>query len=225
MAAGISDGVYYTLLALSGDESPASPGRSGSPVSAFMLIYLAGMVLMLLRYFINLRKLIRKTKLGITLRGPQGSVILSDEEGMPYSFFRYTFINRRLYERGAHLEELLLHEDVHGRQFHSADILFAELLKVVQWYNPFAWLMMKSIRLNHEYIADEKVLASQNKDTYQLLLVDMELANQSNCLTSDFNNSLTKKRLEMMNKKNYGKSAVIGKLATVPLIGSLFLRS
>ena len=221
IAAGISDGEFYTLLALSGEESLGSSGHTGSPVSVFMLIYLTGMVLMFLRYLINLSKLIRKTKQGITLQGPQGSVILSDNEGMPYSFFRYTFMNRGLYERGTHLENLLLHENVHCRQFHSADILFAELLKVVQWYNPFAWLMVKSIRLNHEFIADEKVLESQNKDSYQLLLVDMELANQSNCMASEFNNSLTKKRLAMMNKKNFGKSAVIGKLASVPLF--LFL--
>jgi hypothetical protein len=81
--------------------------------------------------------------------------------------------------------------------------------------------MVKAIRLNHEYMADEKVLESQNKNAYQLLLINMELVNHSISLASDFNYSLTKKRLAMMNYKNTRKISPLIKIVSIPLF--LFL--
>ena len=217
LASGVAKGEFYTLLALTGNGSIEGAGHTASPVSVLMIIYLTGMVLMLLRYLMNVIRLVLKTKQGSVVAGPSGPVILTDDEGLPYSFFRHIFINRKIYESGEHLEELLLHETVHGHQAHSADILFAEFMKIVQWYNPFAWLMARAIRLNHEYLADEQVLESRDRNAYQLLLVNMELANQSNFLASDFKNSYTIKRITMMDKTNHRKNSVIGKLATLSL--------
>ncbi|MEJ2605474.1 MAG: M56 family metallopeptidase [Anaerolineales bacterium] len=217
----MAKGEFYTLLALTGNGPIEGAGHTASPVSVLMMIYLTGMVLMLLRYSVNVIRLVLKTKQGSVVAGPSGPVILTDDEGLPYSFFRHIFINRKIYESGEHLEELLLHETVHGHQAHSADILFAEFMKMVQWYNPFAWLIVRAIRLNHEYLADEQVLESRERNAYQLLLVNMELANQSNFLASDFKNSYTIKRITMMDKTNHRKNSVIGKLATLSLF--LFL--
>jgi len=217
LATSVADGEFYTFLVLAGEGTSETSGHNGSPFSVFMMIYLAGVGLMLLRYSVNFIRLILKIRKGSAVRGPFGPVILTDEESLPYSFFRRIFMNRKTYESGEHLEELLLHEAVHRQQAHSADILFAELIKVIQWYNPFAWLMARAARLNHEYLADEQVLVTRDRDTYQLLLVNMELANQSNCLASDFKNSYTKKRITMMDKIDHRKNAVIGKIATLPL--------
>jgi hypothetical protein len=216
LVTGAADGEFYTLLALTGEGPIEGAGHITSPVSLFVMIYLTGVGFMLLRYSVNILRLIFKIKQGNTVRGPFGPVILTNEEGLPYSFFRNIFMNRKTYESAEHLEELLLHEAVHGRQVHSADILFAECMKIIQWYNPFAWLMATAIRLNHEYLADKKVLETKDRDAYQLLLVNMELANQFNCLASDFKNLHTKKRIAMM-KYNHGKPASIGKIATLPL--------
>jgi hypothetical protein len=217
LASGVAEGEFYTFLVLTGDGTSEASEYTGSPLSIFMVIYLTGMGFMLLRYSVNVIRLILKTKQGSVVRGPYGTVILTDEEGLPYSFFRHIFMNRKTYESGEHREELLLHEAVHCQQAHSADILFAELMKVIQWYNPFAWFMARATRLNHEYLADEQVLETSDRDIYQLLLVNMELANQSNCLASDFKNSHTIKRINMMDKTNHRKNSVIGKMATLPL--------
>jgi len=217
LAASVADGEFYTFLAQTGDGTSETSGHTGSPVSVLMIIYLTGVGLMLLRYSLNIIRLILKTKQGNEVRGPYGPVILTDEEGLPYSFFRHIFMNLKTYESGEHLEELLLHEAVHCQQAHSADILFAEFMKVIQWYNPFAWLMASATRLNHEYLADEQVLVTRDRDNYQLLLVNMELTNQSNCLASDFKNSHTIKRITMMDKTNHRKNSAIGKIATLPL--------
>lgn len=208
---------FYTLLPLNGDGIQADTQAVFSLNSLLYPAYLMGLSLLLLRFLVNLFRLARKAKKGMLLKGKHSQIILTEENGLPFSFFRNIYINRQIYEKGEEVDKILLHECAHCQQFHSADILFAECVKVILWFNPFAWFMVKAIRLNHEYMADEKVLESQCKNAYQLLLINMELANQSICLASDFNYSLTKKRLAMMNNKNIKKNSSLIKIASIPL--------
>lgn len=213
----VSDGRFYTLVPVMNVSTQEATGPVFPLNTLLFGIYFMGFGLMFFRFSLNLIKLIRKRKQGESLEGFHGRIILTNEEGLPYSFFQNIFMSRLMYEKGEDLEKLLLHEGAHCKQAHSVDILLAELLKVFLWFNPFVWLISNAIRLNHEYLADEKVLESQNLHTYQLLLINLELANQSIYLASDFNYSLTRKRLAMMNKNNWGKKTTLYKLAVVPL--------
>ncbi len=214
----VVDGGFYTLVPVHGGSTLVSTGPVFSLKSILVLTYFTGFGLMLIRFLMNLIRLIRKAKQGILVKGEHGRIVLTEENGLPYSFFRNIYINLNIYERGEEVEKLLLHEGAHCIQIHSADVLIAELLKVLLWFNPFVWLINKAIRLNHEYLADQIVLESQSQDAYQLLLINLELANQSLYLASDFNSSLTKKRLTMMNNKNAGKNMPLAKIAAIPLL-------
>ncbi len=220
LVGGVVEAKYYTFLPVDGEVALIHTGPVFSLSAMLLLAYLMGLSLMLFRFLINLIRLARKGRLGVLMDGKPDRIFLTEEMGLPYSFFRNIYINRKIFERGEGVDKLLLHERAHCEQGHSADILFAECLKVILWFNPFVWLIAKAIRLNHEYMADEKVLETQSRNAYQLLLLNMELANQSIYLTSDFNFSLTKKRLAMMNHNNSGKKAM-GKYVVFPLF--LFL--
>ncbi len=51
-------------------------------------------------------------------------------------------------------------------------MIWAEVLCILNWYNPFAWLIKKVIRQNLEFIADQKVLQNGlDKKQYQYLLL------------------------------------------------------
>ena len=80
-------------------------------------------------------------------------LVISDIEHPPFSFFPYVVIPREIYENGDYLE-LLEHENTHVRQGHTFDLLLSELIIAFQWFNPFMWLIKRSIILNHEYLAD-----------------------------------------------------------------------
>ncbi|HBY69604.1 MAG TPA: peptidase M56, partial [Flavobacteriaceae bacterium] len=69
-------------------------------------------------------------------------------------------------------EEVLLHEHAHAKQMHSVDILFIELLHVLFWFNPLFIFLKRSMKLNHEFLADRAVL-KQGAETsvYQKLLL------------------------------------------------------
>lgn len=98
---------------------------------------------------------------------------------------------------------ILEHERKHCVELHSIDLALAECLLIFQWWNPFAWWARKLIAQNHEFCVDNAVIKQieQPKD-YQYLLVNLLSNQKQNQLVNNFNKSLTKKRIIMMNISN-----------------------
>ena len=74
----------------------------------------------------------------------------------PFSFGPWIFI----YPEGMDeqtLREVLIHEQAHVRGWHTLDILFSQLVCILFWWNPAAWVMRREVRLNLEFIADKEV--------------------------------------------------------------------
>jgi TonB family protein len=49
---------------------------------------------------------------------------------------------------------IIAHEMEHIRQWHSLDVLLAEILCCLFWFNPILWIFRRLIVQNHEYLAD-----------------------------------------------------------------------
>ncbi len=126
-------------------------------------------------------------------------LILMPGDTPTYSFFKFIFIPQKAFDNGTIPKEILAHELAHARQLHSLDILFTELLIALWWFNPLLLLYRRAVRLNHEYLADDAVLAGPTGvKAYQLMLLDSLLAQRTTVLTSSFNYPVTQKRLAMM---------------------------
>ena len=173
--------------------------------------------ILLIRFTLNIFKLLGKINKNKKVDYQKTSLVLIKERSLPYSFFRYIFVNRSDFENGKIEKELLMHEEAHCLQYHSIDIIIIELMNVFLWFNPAIWLFKKAILLNHEFLADYTVLSTFELDDYQNTLLNLVLRNNSACLTSKFNYSLTKKRLIMMNKKTIKDWAILRKISTIPL--------
>lgn len=143
----------------------------------------------------------------------------------PFSFSRWIFINPENY-REEELTKILTHEQAHVKQMHIIDILLSELLVVICWINPFAWLLKREIRNNLEHIADNIVLKTgfDIKD-YQYLLLDLSLKSPSISLINKFNVSPLKKRIAMMNRKKTKKTGLIKYVFIIPVLSLLALTS
>jgi bla regulator protein blaR1 len=126
-------------------------------------------------------------------------LVLTPGDAPTYSFFKFIFIPQKTFDNQAIPKEILTHELAHVRQMHSLDILFMELLISLWWFNPLLLLYRRAIRLNHEYLADDAVLAGPTDvKEYQLLLLDTLLTQRTTRFASSFNYPVTKKRLAMM---------------------------
>jgi len=149
-------------------------------------------------------------------------VKINDEKASPFSFFRWIFINENKYDQNE-LGEIITHEQVHVKQFHSIDVILFEVLCICFWWNPFVWLLKKEMKINLEYLADAGVLnAGFDSKEYQYILLQVSNKSTGIPLINNFNVSQLKKRITMMNKRKTSIAKAVKYLLAVP-IGSLLL--
>ena len=149
-------------------------------------------------------------------------MILTEKVHEPFSFFRWIFIPPGMDISGK-AAPVFLHEKAHADQFHSLDLIFTEILMVVFWFNPFVFLYRGSLRLIHEYTADKAVLKSGYSSVeYLTRMLDLSHRKMS-VLTSNFNSSITKKRVKMIinNSKNQGRKGLY--LLSLPVLVMLVM--
>jgi len=126
-------------------------------------------------------------------------IIKIDRDTTPFSFFHFVFIDKNNVN-GSGMKEMLTHEMEHVRQGHSVDVMILELLTIFLWFNPFFWLLKRSIRENHEFLADNGVLKPEvSSAAYRMLLLNSAFLQQP-VIANNFNYSLIKIRIKMMTK-------------------------
>ena len=116
-----------------------------------------------------------------------------------YSFFNIVKLNVKN-EDSKMIQE---HEYIHVKQGHSYDIMFMEIIRVFNWFNPILIWIREELKYQHEFIVDEQF--SGNKVAYAELLVAYAMNVHPNQLSHEFSNkSLLKERINMIfkNKSN-----------------------
>lgn len=144
--------------------------------------------------------------------------------GIASSFFGKVTIDKSL----PHQDIIMAHEQTHGKQAHSYDLLLVEIVKITCWFNPVAHFLVKELKGIHEFIADSvaaKVLGS--KRDYAEILVANQFSTSKNALVHNFYEiSTIKTRLIMLQKKQSRKIAIFkyGMIAPI-FLGMLVLSS
>jgi len=191
--------------------------------TGLLLVYLTGVTIFLLRLVIqsaDLMVVILKNKIR---RVSNLKVVENEKYGLPFSFFNIVFINPK-FHNGTDLTNILAHEKVHIRENHWFDLFLVEILTVIFWFNPFVWLFERSIKQNHEYLADEGVLAQGfTIGRYQAILINQIMGMQIIGLTNNLNYSLNKKRMNMMTKMKTPKTRAFRMIWTLPAIAILLV--
>ena len=196
----------------------AHTGMSGWTVLLWVLA--AGSVLLLARVIVRWVSLIRLRRKARLIGGNGVKIYQVDGPVIPFSFGNAIYINQDLHTE-REWEDIILHEYVHIRQRHTIDILIAELVCVVNWYNPFAWLIRYSIRQNLEFIADQQVLdKGVDRKGYQYHLLKV-MGEPRYLLANNFNFSSLKKRIVMMNKMRSARVQLLKLLFLLPLVAVL----
>jgi TonB-dependent SusC/RagA subfamily outer membrane receptor len=198
----------------------AAPVLTGRTV--VVLVFVLGAVLLLIRSavrWLSLRRLRNRARLIVS----EGLKIYQvDAPIIPFSFGSAIYINRHLHTE-KEWSDIILHEYVHIRQKHTVDILLAELICALNWYNPFCWLIRHSIRQNLEFIADSQVLDSGvDKKGYQYHLLQV-IGEPRYRLANNFNFSSLKKRIVMMNKIRSARLHLLKLLFILPLVTVLLV--
>ncbi|MEQ9300005.1 MAG: M56 family metallopeptidase [Cyclobacteriaceae bacterium] len=106
------------------------------------------------------------------------------------------------------------HEESHIKEWHSVDILLAEVMAILLWFNPLAYLYKNAMAQNHEFIADQ-YSADTKKKAYAQLLLKEALGAPSLSFTSHFNRINTNRRIMELSKSNNRISKPIHYLLTL----------
>jgi beta-lactamase regulating signal transducer with metallopeptidase domain len=185
--------------------------------------YILGMIILTMVLFIRLYQLAKLTKATKTLVDDKYKLINIEGSNTAFSFFNYLFIGTKTEANNI----IIRHELVHMRQKHSADIVFLELIKIINWFNPLIYLLQISLKTIHEYIADEQTAAHESDAlSYSSFLVSNAYGlNGSPLAHSFFNYNLLKKRIIMLNQKRSGKLARLKYLVAVPISAGLLCAS
>ncbi|MBS1574251.1 MAG: M56 family metallopeptidase [Bacteroidetes bacterium] len=182
-----------------------------------LLLLILGALILVIRLFIQLlsfRKIMITARL---ISSEKIKLYQVNQSIIPFSFGQSIFINRNLHT-DEELKDIIRHEIVHVKQKHSFDIIWSEIICIVNWYNPFAWLIRKAIRQNLEFIADNKVLQTGiDKKQYQYLLLKV-IGNNHFSIAQNFNFSSLKKRIAMMNKMKSAKLHLLKFLIILPVV-------
>jgi bla regulator protein BlaR1 len=186
-------------------------------------IFWAGVILFALRMIMQLLSLLRLYR-----RSQPGQIdeykvrLLKDDIG-PFSFWQSVYVNPTKLSP-SELKNILQHEQIHVTQWHTFDLLLAELSTIFYWFNPGVWLMKKAVRENLEFITDRKILQKgTDSKEYQYSLVSVSLATTSNTIVNHFNISTIKKRIIMMNAKRSSGYKLTRYVFLVPAVVVLLL--
>lgn len=194
-----------------------SPEFHFSAINVAVLIYIIGVAVFFIRMLLSYAGIHRIMKRAVTVVDDDGvRIFVVDGDIAPFSWFRNIVISATDYRDNR--RAIITHEKAHVAKMHSADILLCNILTVVQWFNPAAWLLKAELQDVHEYEADEAVLRSGIDATgYQLLLVRKAVGDRLFAIANNLSKDSLKKRITMMKTKKTNRWASMKALVVLPL--------
>jgi len=189
--------------------STAVSSSGGSPIPLWLYVYALGC---LVQAFFFLKNYLRMTK-----------QLKTNSPGEAYSFMKTIKVDTE--QVGS--KQIWEHETIHSKQLHTVDVFFVELIKLFNWFNPLVYLLGKSLKLTHEYIADDAVNKSHaERIAYAELLIGRSFSVSPAALSNNFfTQSLIKSRIMMLFKDKSKRPALFKYVLAVPLFIAMLVFS
>lgn len=183
-----------------------------------LIVYLLGVGVFALAFLFQLVIVLRKRRGLPVIKDGQFTLYELEDDTPPFSFGNWIFLNPTKYDPETY-GQILEHEKLHVAQVHTLDKILAELVVVLLWFNPFAWLMRTAITKNLEYLTDAEMLnAGTDATAYQLSLVKVAVPQHALSFSTNYNESFLKSRVTMMNAKKSSAGSSWKYLLLLPML-------
>ena len=181
-----------------------------------LAVYLAGAAAVALWTVVAILRLATLLHAGRHDKREGYTLVVLNTNVVPFSFMRYIVMSET---DAANADMVIAHELAHLRCRHWLDLLLAQAVCVLLWYNPASWLMRGELRRTHEYQADSAVLRSgADMRQYQMLLIEKAAGVRLQSLANSLDHSNLSKRITMMYKQNNRAARRLRALALVPAL-------
>lgn len=142
-------------------------------LTAITFVYGTGVVLMLLFFLIEIGRISWILHGGKARHDLDRIAITHKMIRFPFSFWRWIFLPAHLSYNEDTWKLIQEHENVHLQQGHTIDVVITSLIKCILWFNPAIYLLQKSMKHNHEALADRSVLQDNDMSAYSKALLEV----------------------------------------------------
>ena len=203
------------------DTGAAAPSPATEHISTFEILWLVGVLLLALYFFISYFRSMQKFRMSIPDNTPYirewlttHQIIRSIEarssdlisSPLTYGILHPVILLPKKLDRNdqAALKYVLTHEYVHIRRFDAiTKILFAAVL-CIHWFNPLVWVMYVLANRDMELSCDAwviRMMGAKNRSSYALMLIKMEEKRSGmSALYSHFGKNAISERIEAIMK-------------------------
>ncbi len=171
--------------------------------SIYHWIFLLGATVMTFWFLAKLYRILRLRQKGIVTHYPHFTKVMVQKSGIVFSFFKMVFLGDTIAKEKQ--PQILAHELVHIKQWHSLDLLFFELMRILFWFNPLTYVYQSRMAELHEFIADAQVAKKNRKKQYQLLLSETFQTHRTSFINPFYKKSQLNKRIAMLTKQKSKK--------------------
>lgn len=180
-------------------------------------IYIIGVVAIFTMTVVQTASLILRLRKCEQIADNRGNtIVLTDYTISPFCFFHYIVMSRDDYANNRGF--ILTHEQEHIRLRHYIDLIILQVATIIQWFNPFVWLIGKNLKAIHEFEVDEAVLNKGIDATqYQQFLVIKAVGNRLQPFANNLNKESLKRRIIMMNQKRSNRWMMLKALLVIPV--------
>ena len=180
-------------------------------------IYIIGVVAIFLMTVVQTVRLTRQLRQCEHITDNRGNtIVLTDCATSPFCLFHYIVMSRDDYANNRNY--ILTHEQEHIRLGHCIDLVILQVATIIQWFNPFVWLIGKNLKAIHEFEVDEAVLNKGIDATqYQKFLVIKAVGNRLQPFANNLNKESLKRRIIMMNQKRSNRWMMLKALFIIPV--------
>ncbi|MCQ2067590.1 MAG: hypothetical protein MJY68_00595 [Bacteroidaceae bacterium] len=206
-----------TQLMQAVSSTPAQPSTPWWHI-ALMAVYTAGVVFVLARVIasvLRVRNIIKDARKEVLADGTV--VYIMPGNAASFSWMGHIVISEADWNNNE--SAIIRHEKAHVALRHSIDVLITDIIAAIQWFNPAIWMLRIDLRAVHEYEADDTVLrAGTDLRSYQYLLISKAAAMNGYTIANNFNHSILKNRIFMMEKERTTRRSLLRALYLLPLV-------
>ena len=206
--------VQLPEVLINGDASEQSIWSWADIMICIYIIGVVAIFFMTVVQTVRLTKQLRQCEHITDNRG--NTIVLTDCATSPFCLFHYIVMSRDDYANNR--SYILTHEQEHIRLGHSIDLVVLQAATIIQWFNPFVWLIGKNLKAIHEFEVDEAVLNKGIDATqYQKFLVVKAVGNRLQPFANNLNKESLKRRIIMMNQKKSNRWMMLKALFVIPV--------
>jgi beta-lactamase regulating signal transducer with metallopeptidase domain len=130
------------------------------------IVYAAGLFVFLIVFVIRLTGIVKALKRSFKYTYRNHNIVELKGEHSPFSFFNYIFISSASPLSEKEKQQIIEHEGIHARLYHSIDILLINALGILFWFNPVIRIYKKIFVQLHEFEADARAVEQHDVNEY-----------------------------------------------------------